>query len=609
MTNLLATIDSPQDLKKLSAEQLPQLASEIRDLLITTCAKNGGHIGTNLGVVELTTALHYVFDSPKDAMIFDTAHQAYTHKILTGRRREFPTICQYPGGLTRFIIRGENEHDLWSAGHASTGLSGATGFAEGRKKMGKNGNVICITGDGALTGGMTYEALNNIGYNQTDIIIVLNDNKMSISPATGAMFEYLSKLSDVAPDDRGRRGISTIFEKMGIKYYGPVDGHDFKQLIAHFEELKTIKGPKLLHVLTQKGKGVNYMEVDKAKWHEHAAFEMHTGQPTAPKSPTIEGIAMETLMQLAEKDPAIVGITAAMPAGTNLQKFGEKFPKQFFDIGIAEEHAVTFAAGLACEGVKPFVAIYSPFLQRGFDQMSHDVAMMDLPVRFLVPKAAITGDGPTQGGVLDLSYLRIIPKMVVMAPSNEQDVCNMVVTAHQYTSGPIAMRYPKGNAKNPYDVTQAKAIPIGKGKLVREGSDVTLLSIGMTLSESIKAADELAQQGIQAEVIDARFAKPLDAELIIASAKKTGHVITMEENTLVGGFGSAVLELLAENKLTDVKVTRLGCLDEFLPYDKPDNIKAALGLNAAGIVKAATETLNSPAKSMASAKVGKAKMN
>lgn len=590
MTKLLENINGPKDLKKIEITQLPELAEEIRELMIDTCSKNGGHIGTNLGVVELTIAMHYVFNSPEDKIIFDTSHQSYTHKILTGRKESFKTICKYPGGIPRFIVRGDNEHDFWSAGHASTALSGATGFAEANKKQTKKGNVICLMGDGALSGGMVYEALNNIGYNRTDITIILNDNKMSISPNVGAMIEYLSKLSDFSTEEKGRRNIATIFEKMGIKYFGAIDGHNFEELIENLEEMKQIRGPKLLHVITQKGKGMPYMEQDKARWHEHAAFDRETGVPLSEinnngkKMPKTESIAIEELIELAKTDEKIIGITAAMPDGTALSKFGEKYPKQFYDVGIAEEHAVTFAAGLAAEGLKPFVAIYSPFMQRAFDQISHDVAMQKLPVRLLLPKASLTGDGPTQGGVLDLSYLRIIPDIVIMAPSNEQQMCDMIKTAYEYEKGPIAIRYPKIKSKNPYSIQNAKTIPIGVAEIIQQGNDITIISIGMMLEEVMQVNEELKKQGINAEIIDSRFAKPLDEKTIIASAKKTQKVITIEENTLVGGFGTAVLELFEEKQIHSVKIKRIGVKDEFIGYDTPENLKKQNGMDKETII-------------------------
>ncbi|MBU2477066.1 1-deoxy-D-xylulose-5-phosphate synthase, partial [Candidatus Micrarchaeota archaeon] len=369
-TKLLDKIDNPKDLKKLSVEELKELSEEIRSMLVNTCSVNGGHIGANLGVVELSVALHYVFNSPEDKFLFDTSHQSYTHKILTGRRKYFDTIC-IPGGIPRFTVRGETEHDVWSAGHASTALSGAMGMAEARKRNKKEYDVIAVVGDGALTGGMCYEALNNIGYNQTNLIIVLNDNKMSISPNVGAMYKHLKKLSMFADEEKNRRDVGTIFEKMGIHYFGPIDGHNMEKLVQELERIKDLPGPKLLHVLTVKGKGMPYMEDDKASWHEHPAFDVETGEPTGKKVTSVEKIAVEDLIKLGEKDNNVVAITAAMPAGTGLIKFGEKFPDRFYDVGIAEEHAVTFAAGLAAEGVKPFVVIYSPFLQRAFDQMVH----------------------------------------------------------------------------------------------------------------------------------------------------------------------------------------------------------------------------------------------
>lgn len=580
----LKDINSPADLRNASTEDLNNIAEEIRQFLIDTCSKNGGHIGANLGVVELTMAVHIAFNTPKDKVIFDTSHQAYTHKIITGRREQFPTICKYPGGLSRFIVRGESDYDLFSAGHASTGLSAAMGFAEAAKHKKSDYQTVCIVGDGALSGGLAYEALNNMGYNQTDITVVLNDNKMGISPNVGAFHEYLKRLSTIATDDRSRRNVGTIFEKLGFKYYGPIDGHNFDEMIHVFNEMKQIHGPKIVHVLTQKGKGVDYMESDMAKWHEHAAFDVETGRPMAVRGPdkaplpSVEGLAVETLMKLAEKDKMIVGMTAAMAAGTGMVKFGEKFPERFYDVGIAEEHAATFAGGLAAEGMKPFVCVYSPFLQRAFDEIMHDVASMHLPVRFLLPKSAITGDGWTQGGILDLSYLRIIPNMVIMAPKDENELQHMIQTAYEYNQGPSAVRYPKGANSGMQMDAAPKALPIGKAELLQDGTDITLVAIGWMVRDAQKIAEELKKNGISAAIINARFAKPLDEEMIMKYAEKTKNVITLEENTLVGGFGSAVLECLEKNKLSNVKTHRVGAQDGYIPFDTPTNIKKSYGM-------------------------------
>ncbi|MFH1895114.1 MAG: 1-deoxy-D-xylulose-5-phosphate synthase [archaeon] len=586
---LLDGIENPKDLKKLKIDELKKLSDEIREVLIHTCSINGGHIGANLGVVELSVALHYVFNSPEDKFLFDTSHQSYTHKILTGRKKYFHTIC-IPKGIPRFTVRGETEHDVWSAGHASTALSGAMGMAEARKRNKKEYDVIAIVGDGALGGGMCYEALNNIGYNQTNLLIILNDNKMSISPNVGAMYKHLKKLSMIADDQKPRREVGTIFEKMGIHYFGPIDGHNIEKLVQELERLKDLPGPKLLHVLTIKGKGMPYMENDKASWHEHPAFDIETGEISKKSSTSVEKIAVEDMIKAAEKDEKVVAITAAMPAGTGLLKFGEKFPDRFYDVGIAEEHAVTFAAGLAAEGVKPFVVIYSPFLQRAFDQIAHDVALQNLPVRFMVPKASITGDGPTQGGILDFSYLRIIPNMIVMAPKDENELGDMVVTAHEYTKGPISVRYPKGSPLG-VKIEKSKALEIGKAEMIKEGKDISLISIGFMLKETMEAAELLKKDGIEAEVINARFVKPLDEKMLSDSLKKTGKGITIEENVLMGGFGSAVLEMLEEKGLNEVELHRIGAPDSYISYDSPESIKKEFGMDAESIARKAKEML------------------
>ncbi|MFH1663226.1 MAG: 1-deoxy-D-xylulose-5-phosphate synthase [archaeon] len=586
---LLDGIENPKDLKKLKIDELKKLSDEIREVLIHTCSINGGHIGANLGVVELSVALHYVFNSPEDKFLFDTSHQSYTHKILTGRKKYFHTIC-IPKGIPRFTVRGETEHDVWSAGHASTALSGAMGMAEARKRNKKEYDVIAIVGDGALGGGMCYEALNNIGYNQTTLLIILNDNKMSISPNVGAMYKHLKKLSMIADDQKPRREVGTIFEKMGIHYFGPIDGHNIEKLVQELERLKDLPGPKLLHVLTIKGKGMPYMENDKASWHEHPAFDIETGETSKKSSTSVEKIAVEDMIKAAEKDEKVVAITAAMPAGTGLLKFGEKFPDRFYDVGIAEEHAVTFAAGLAAEGVKPFVVIYSPFLQRAFDQIAHDVALQNLPVRFMVPKASITGDGPTQGGILDFSYLRIIPNMIVMAPKDENELGDMVVTAHEYDKGPISVRYPKGSPLG-VKIEKSKALEIGKAEMIKEGKDISLISIGFMLKETMEAAELLKKDGIEAEVINARFVKPLDEKMLSDSLKKTGKGITIEENVLMGGFGSAVLEMLEEKGLNEVELHRIGAPDSYISYDSPESIKKEFGMDAESIARKAKEML------------------
>ncbi len=589
----LKDINSPADLKQVPLEELPAIAQEIRELLISTCSANGGHIGANLGVVELTMALHYVFNTPKDKVIFDISHQSYVHKILTGRREQFPTLCKYPGGLSRFIVRGESEYDLFSSGHASTGLSSAMGVAEAAKQKKADYQTVCLVGDGALTGGMAYEALNNMGYNQTDITIVLNDNKMSISNNVGAMYEYLRRLSDVSSDDRGRRGIGTIFEKLGFKYYGPIDGHNFEELTHHLQEMKHIKGPKILHVLTTKGSGVEYMQDDKTTWHEHAAFDIPSGiakaklDKTKPVNASIESVAVSALMKLAEKDKKIIGLTAAMATGTGMVKFGEKFPDRFYDVGIAEEHAITFSGGLAAEGMKPFACIYSPFLQRAFDQIFHDVASMKLPVRMLLPKASITGDGWTQGGILDMSYLRVIPNVVVAAPMNENELFHMVKMAADYDKGPIAVRFPKGTGSGMTIDSEFKDIPIGKAEVLKDGKDIAIFAIGWMVSDALKVAAELEKQGISAAVINARFVKPLDEETLLKYAQRTNKIITMEENTLIGGFGSAVLESLERHGQRNVNVHRVGAADGYIPFDKPENIKKSFGMAVDDIVNAA----------------------
>ncbi|MBI5884569.1 1-deoxy-D-xylulose-5-phosphate synthase, partial [archaeon] len=496
MTTLLDAINSPQDLKQLELKRLPQLAEEIRHFLLENVSKTGGHFAPSMGVVELSIALHYVFNSPKDKIVWDVSHQAYTHKILTGRKQAFSTLRKFKG-LSGFCKVCESEHDAFGTGHASTSISGALGLAEARDLKKESFEVIAVIGDGSMTGGMAFEGLNNLGYLQTDMTIILNDNKMSISPATGAMSDYLRRLSTVSIGPR--RPIGTIFESLGFKYFGPIDGHDIEEVIYTLKKIREVKGPKLVHVLTEKGKGYEHAEDNPEKFHGLGPFDKETGELNSKSGKSYSKVFAETLARIAEKDDKVVAITAAMPSGTGLTVFAEKFPKRFYDVGIAEEHAVTFAAGLALQGIKPACAIYSTFLQRGFDQIIHDVALQNLPVRFFLDRAGLVGDdGPTHHGTFDLSYLRMIPEMVIIAPKDENELQHAVFTAMNYEKGPIAVRYPRGSALGVKVDSELKNLEIGKAELLQEGKDLTIIAAGNMGEEEVKAGKILEGKGIKA---------------------------------------------------------------------------------------------------------------
>lgn len=585
MSELLDSINSPADLKKLDLKQLNELAEEIRQFLIETISQTGGHFAPSMGVVELSIALHYVFDSPKDKFVWDVSHQAYTHKVLTGRKHAFNTLRKFKG-LSGFCKIDESEHDAFGTGHASTSISAALGLAEARDLKKESFNVIAVIGDGSMTGGMAFEGLNNLGYLQTDMTVILNDNKMSIGPPTGAMSDYLKRLSMVSIGPR--RPIGTIFESLGFKYFGPIDGHNLEELVFTLKKIKEVKGPKLVHVLTTKGKGYEHAEENPEKFHGLGPFDVETGEANGKGGKSYSKVFAETLTRIAENDEKIVAITAAMPSGTGLTVFAEKFPKRFYDVGIAEEHAVTFAAGLALHGMKPACAIYSTFLQRGFDQVIHDVALQNLPVRFFLDRAGLVGDdGPTHHGTFDLSYLRMVPGMVIIAPKDENELQHAVFTAMNYDKGPIAVRYPRGNALGVEMDKELKAFEIGKAEILQEGTGLTIIAVGNMVEEAIKAGKELAGKGIKANVINARFVKPLDEGLLLKKMKETGKVITVEENALIGGFGSAVLELIDRKGLKNIKVERIGIPDAFIEQGSQAELRKELGLTAENIVKIA----------------------
>ncbi|HVS32495.1 MAG TPA: 1-deoxy-D-xylulose-5-phosphate synthase [Thermoanaerobaculia bacterium] len=618
MPRLLDSINSPVDLRKLDANQLPQVAEEIRETIIDVVSRVGGHFGGNLGIVELTLALHYVFDTPIDQIVFDTGHQSYPHKLLTGRRDLFHTIRQH-NGISGFCKREESEYDVFNAGHASTSISAALGIAVARDFRKEDYRVVAIIGDGALSGGLALEGLNQAGHLKRKLLIVLNDNDMSISTNVGAMSGYLNsiikgqrynQMKDLAKGVMDRIPViggklhdfasdmeqvvkhmvvpGTLFEELGFKYLGPYDGHDLDLLLELFEEHKDYDGPLLLHVISKKGKGYVPAE-DKPIWsHGVTPFDIGSGEvkkSDKPAPPTYTGVFAESLIKLAEANPKIVAITAAMPEGTGLDKFGKKFPERMFDVGIAEEHAVTFSGGLATQGMKPVAAIYSTFLQRAFDQVFHDVTIMDLPVVFALDRGGIAGaDGPTHHGIYDMAYLRIFPNMVCMAPKDENELRHMLKTAFE-TGHPTSLRYPRGNGVGVEMDPEMKSLPVGKGEVMREGGDVAIFAIGIEVWPSVHAAEALAREGIQAAVINARFIKPLDEELVARYCTPGAKVVTVEEGSLAGGFGSAIMEKAQELGIDGVKFHRIGIPDEYVHHGTQDVLRAQYDLHAEGIAR------------------------
>jgi len=614
---ILDTIKTPADLRRIEPAQLQQVADELRAETINAVAVTGGHLGASLGVIELTVALHYVFDTPRDKLIWDVGHQAYPHKILTGRRDRIRTIRQ-GGGLSGFTKRAESEYDCFGAAHSSTSVSAGLGMAVARDLAGEDYNVICVIGDGAISAGMAYEALNNAGAQNRRLIVILNDNEMSIAPPVGAMSNYLSRLFSspayLSMRDIGRqvadhfprfirdkaalaeemaRGFvagGTLFEELGFYYIGIVDGHDLDQLIPVLSNVRDAKnGPILIHVRTEKGKGYAPAEASSDKYHGVVKFDVATGkqkkaQASAPSYTKVFG---EALVQEARKDSRIVAITAAMPSGTGVDIFAKEFPDRAFDVGIAEQHAVTFAAGLSTQGFKPFAAIYSTFLQRAYDQVVHDVAIQRLPVRFALDRAGLVGaDGPTHAGSFDVTYLSCLPGFVVMAAADEAELTHMVATAAAIDDRPSAFRYPRGDGTGVERPKEGVPLEIGRGRIIREGSSVALLSLGTRLQECMKAADALAQRGVSATVADARFAKPLDHDLIRRLARNHELLITIEEGA-VGGFGAHVLQFLSGEGLLEqrgFKVRAMVLPDEFIDHDSPPAMYAKAGLDAQGIV-------------------------
>ena len=582
---ILPKVNNPKDLKSLDLGELETLASEIRQLITTTVSKNGGHLAPNLGVVDLTIALHRSYNSPVDKIIWDVGHQAYTHKILTGRAKQFKSI-RAEGGLSGYLKRSESEHDIFGAGHVGTAVSAAVGFAEGACLKGKKNQVVAVFGDGSLTNGLTYEGINNIGCKGTDITLVLNDNKYSISKNIGGIAKYLEKLSAVRVSGEPSADIESIFHALGFTYFGPIDGHDIQKMIDVFALAKETKGPKLVHIVTKKGHGYAHSENRPDAFHFTNPFVLESGKTAKDtKNLSFSKIMAKTLIKIAKKDKKIIAITAAMPAGTGLDKFGEAFPDRFYDTGIAEEHAVTFAGGLALEGFKPVFAVYSTFLQRSYDEILHDICLQKIPVVFAIDRAGIVGsDGPTHHGLFDLSYLRTIPNLIVMAPKDENELQHMLYTATRHGKLPIALRYPRGNGLGVKMDRKLSRLPIGKAEKLLDGEDLAILAIGTMVYPSLEAAKKLAKEGISVKVYNARFVKPIDKSMIVDAAK-TGRIITVEENVLDGGFGSAVMEELEKVGIYHTKVKRIGIKDCFVEHGDPTSLKKKYGLSAQNIYK------------------------
>jgi len=614
----LDRVHTPPDLRKLPEEELPQLADELREEIVRCVSETGGHFSSNLGSVELTIALHYAFETPRDLLVWDVGHQTYPHKLLTGRRERMSTLRQY-GGLSGFCLRSESEYDVLAAGHASTSISAALGLAIARDQRGESHQVVAIIGDGSMTAGMAFEAMNQAGHLGTKMIVVLNDNSMSISPSVGALTKYLkelmagrhySKLKDdvkrvlhripgigdpmleVAKGlEEGIRQVFTpgsLFEELGFRYVGPVDGHSVPALLAALREAREIDGPVLVHAITQKGKGYKYAEDEPVEYHGPSKFDPVAGiqKSKSAAAPTYTAVFGKAIIKLAERDPRVVAITASMPDGTGLIEFSEKFPDRFLNTGIAEQHSVTLAGGLALGGSKPVVAIYSSFLQRGFDQIFHDVCLMDLPVVFALDRGGIAGnDGWTHHGVFDYAYLRIFPNMVVMAPKDENELQHMLATALEQPH-PAAVRYPRGNGVGVALDAEFRPLPLGKAEVLRRGRHGAVWAIGSTVHPTLEAAERLAKEGVELTVVNARFVKPLDRELLRSQLEQLGagaRLATVEEHVVAGGFGSAVLEALAEMEISGVATLTVGVPDRFVPHGSQEVLRKVLGLDAEGL--------------------------
>lgn len=608
---MLDRIDRPEDLKKLSLEQLDILAADIRDFLINKLSVTGGHLAPNLGVVELTIALHYHYNSPHDKIIFDVGHQSYVHKILTGRKNRFDSLRKYKG-LCGFAKRAESEHDVWEAGHSSTSLSAAIGFAVARDLQGESYKVVAVIGDGAMTGGMALEALNHIGHEQRNVIVILNDNEMSIAPNVGALSNYLSKIRSDRHYLKAKEEVESLlkripaiggtlaktaeklkdglkylvvpgvwFEELGLTYFGPVDGHNLSKLVETLKQADKVSGPVLVHVVTRKGKGYSPAEADSHKWHGISPYKIESGQVVKSSGPPMyTEVFGNALIELAEKDERIIAVTPAMPGGSGLLKFAERFPMRMFDVGIAEQHAATFCAGLAMEGLKPVFAVYSTFMQRAYDQIVHDICRQNLHVVFAIDRAGFVGpDGETHQGVFDMAFLRSIPNMVIMMPKDEQELRNMLRTALDYDCGPIAVRYPRISGRG-VKLAAMEPIPIGSWQVVREGKEAAILAVGPMVEVAEEAAEKLAGQDVSVRVINARFIKPLDAEMLLALAAEGMRLVTLEEGTAMGGFGSAVLEFYASRNVYGMTVKPIGIPDYFVEHGSIEEQRNETGLTA-----------------------------
>ncbi len=615
---MLKKIENPEDLRALTVENLPQLAAEIRTLIIETVARTGGHLASSLGVVELTIALHYVFATPRDLLVWDVGHQAYAHKILTGRMERFATLRQ-SGGLSGFPKREESEYDTFDVGHSSTSISAALGMALAAELTNKRQRSVAIIGDGSMTAGIAFEALNHAGALDRNLIVVLNDNEMSISPNVGAMSAYLNRILTGSTVNRLRHDVKsvltnipkvgesvfrmvkraeesfkgfvipvgTIFEDLGFQYVGPLPGHDLEALIETFENVSHLDGPVLVHVVTKKGKGYAPAETHPSLFHGVGPFDVASGKKIVsekPTPPSYTSVFGQTLVKLAALDERVVGITAAMPAGTGVEVMAERFPDRVYDVGIAEQHGVTMAAGMASRGLHPFVAIYSTFMQRAFDQILHDVALQNLPMTLCLDRAGVVGeDGPTHHGTFDLSYLRMIPNLIIMAPKDENELQHMLFSSLNYSS-PVAIRYPRGNGSGVELESEFEKLELGSWEILRQGQDVVLLAVGSCVAPAMAAADELSlDNNIECQVVNCRFVKPFDKELLRTALKNFKQVFTFEENVRAGGFGSGVLEFMAAERIWTTQVIVTGLPDRFIPHGTPDELRAKLMLDSTGI--------------------------
>jgi 1-deoxy-D-xylulose-5-phosphate synthase len=618
---MLETINSPEDLRQIPEADLPKLVDELRESIVATVSRTGGHLAPSLGVVDLTVALHYVYDTPKDRIIWDVGHQAYAHKLLTGRRERFKTLRQY-GGMSGFPKREESPYDHFNVGHASTSISAALGMVAARDIKGEDFKVIAVIGDGSISAGLAFEGLNQAGHLKKNMVVILNDNEMSISPNVGALASYLNRMmtgnlytklkletkqflqniprvgesmfniaKKAEESIKGFMAPGLLFEELGFQYVGPIDGHRMDHLLETFRNIKDFTWPVLVHVITKKGKGCEFAECNPSQFHGTPPFDPETGRTAAKKQKVMSYTEVfgQTMVKLAEDNDKIVAITAAMSDGTGLENFAAQYPDRFFDVGIAESHGVTFACGLAVEGMRPVAAIYSTFMQRAYDQVMHDLCLQNLPVTLALDRAGLVGeDGPTHHGVFDIAYLRHLPNMVIMAPKDENELQHMIKTSVDH-DGPSTVRYPRGTGLGVPMDQELKALPIGKGELLRDGNDIAIIAIGNMVRPAIDAAERLKEEGISATVVNARFVKPLDQELILAIAKKTGRVVTVEEHALQGGFGSAVLECFEDNRLSGIKTLRIGLPDRFIEHGPQAVLRQKYGLDAEGIAARARE--------------------